>query len=188
MAITAYFDGSWNDEAPAVMAVGGFLSSEKRWRWFEDRWAKLLAEFGLKYFQMREFTTCSGQFDGWKAREPDRREFIRRATDLIGKVAWQSVAAAVLKDDWNFCNEGYALDENRFYPYPLCGWACIQHVQIWCQNQKRPYPLGQVLYFFEKDDPNQDDLRKRAEIDFGIAIRTPKAIPDDLTVRPLAGC
>jgi hypothetical protein len=188
VALTAYFDGSWTDKPnkpPWVMAVGGFIASEERWLWFEDKWAKLLTHFGLKYFQMREFTSCIGQFAGWKEREPDRREFIRRATRLISKTAWQSVAAAVLKNDWDFCNEGYALDENRLSPYPLCGLACIQHVQVWCLNRKRPYPLEQVLYFFEKDDPNQDDLRKRAETDYKIEIQTPKAIPDDPKVRPL---
>jgi hypothetical protein len=188
VALTAYFDGSWTDkpnDPPWLMAVGGFISSEKRWLWFEDKWAKLLAHFGLKYFQMKEFTTCKGEFVGWKERESDRREFIRRATDLIGKTAWQSFAAAVLKDDWDYCNHGYALDENQFSPYPLCGWACIQHVRIWCQSQRRPYSLDQVLYFFEKGDPNQDDLRKRAETDFGIGVHTPKAIPDDSKVRPL---
>jgi hypothetical protein len=107
VALAAYFDGSWNDEAPSIMAVGGFLSSEERWLWFEDEWAKLLADFGLKYFQMKEFTTSTKEFSGWKGREPDRREVIRRATDLIGKTAQQSVAAAVLNDDWNFCNKGY---------------------------------------------------------------------------------
>ena len=167
------------------MAVGGFVSSEERWCWFEDRWAKLLEHFGVKFFQMREFTSCTGQFEGWKDREPDRREFIRRATYLIRKTAWQSIAAAVLIDDWNFCNEGFVLDENGLYPYPLCGLTCIEHVQIWCHNRKRPYPLGQVIYVFEKDDPNQDDLRKRAYTDFGMEIQTPKAIPDDPNVRPL---
>jgi hypothetical protein len=188
VALTAYFDGSRTDKPnkpPWVMAVGGFISSEERWLWFENRWTKLLAHFGLKYFQMREFTSCTGEFDGWKEREPDRREFIRRATNLISRTAWQSVAAAVLINDWDFCNQGYALDENRLYPYPLCGLACIQHVRIWCRSRKRPYPLGQVLYFFEKDDPNQDDLRKLAKSDFGIDIQTPKAIPDDPEVKPL---
>jgi hypothetical protein len=188
VALAAYFDGSWTDkpnDPPWLMAVGGFIASEERWLWFEDKWAELLADFGLKYFQMKEFATFTGEFSGWKEREPDRREVIRRATDLIGRAAQQSVAAAVLSDDWDYCNQGFALDENRFYPYPLCGWACIQHVLICCLNQRPPRPLGRVLYFFEKGDPNQDDLRKPAEIDFGIEIQTPKAIPDDSTVRPL---
>jgi hypothetical protein len=188
VALTAYFDGSRTDKPnppPWVMAVGGFISSEGRWLWFEKRWSKLLAHFGLRYFQMREFTTFTGQFEGWREREPDRQEFIRRATNLIARTAWQSFAAAVLIDDWDFCNEGYALNENGLYPYPLCGLACIEHVQIWCQNRKRPYPLEQVIYVFEKDDPNQDDLRKNARTDFGIEIQTPKALPDDPNVRPL---
>jgi hypothetical protein len=75
VALTAYFDGSWTgkpNDPPWLMAVGGFISSEKRWLWFEERWSKLLARFRLKYFQMKEFTTCSGQFDGWREREADR--------------------------------------------------------------------------------------------------------------------
>jgi hypothetical protein len=185
VALSVYFDGSWNDESPSVMAVGGFLSSEGLWLWIEDKWAELLSDFGLNYFQMRQFTTFSGQFKGWEDRESDRREFVRRATDLIGQTAMQSFSATILMKDWEFCNQGYALDDSRFYPYSLCGWACIQHVRVWCQNQKPPRPLGRVLYFFEKGDPNQDDLRKRADRDFGIEIQTPKAIPDDPSVRPL---
>lgn len=55
----------------------------------------------------------------------------RRALEH-GAVA-TSIRAAVLRDDWNFCNRGHALDENRFYPYSLCGWACIEHFRVWCQ-------------------------------------------------------
>jgi hypothetical protein len=56
---------------------------------------------------------------------------------------------------------------------------------IWWQNLTPPRPLGHTLYFFEKGDPNQDDLRKRAEIDFGIEIQTPEAVPKDPAKRPL---
>lgn len=185
VALTAYFDGSWNDDEPSVMAVGGFISSEKRWLWFEKEWAKLLARFDLKYFRMEEFAHFHEQFKGWENREDDRQEFIRCATEIIGKTAWQSVSAAVLNDDWKFANEGYQLAENRFHPYPLCGWACIQHVRIWCREQKRPYPVGQVIYAFEKGDPNQDELRKLADEDFGIEIQTIDKVPKDLNVKPI---
>lgn len=188
VALTAYFDGSFTDkpnDPPWIMTVGGFLSSEKRWLWFEDRWSKLLAKYGLKYFQMKEFTTFKGQFGGWREREQDRREFIRKAADIIARTASQSFAASLLIEDWNMANEGYTLDDNGYYPYPICGLACIQHVRVWCRNRPHPYPIDQVMYVFEKGDPKQADLRRLADKEFGVEIQTPKAIPDDPTQRPL---
>jgi hypothetical protein len=185
VSATAYFDASWNDSPNGVMTVGGFLSSEKRWLWFEREWKKLLIKWRVGYFRMEEFAHFHGQFADWENREPDRQAFLAEAIDIIARTAWFSFSCSMLLADWEFCNEGFTLEENLFRPYPLCGWNVVDHVLWWCERQKRPYPKDQVLFVFEKGDPDQDLLRKAVDRDFNIEIATEKKIPDNIFRQPL---
>lgn len=184
MALTAYFDESFNDPPNAIMTVGGFIASERSWLRFERRWKKLLIDFKVGYFRMEEFAHFHGQFAGWKERENDRRAFLRRAIDLIADTALQSFSTTVLIADWEFCNQGFMLDDKHFNPYALCGFNNIDHVFWWCENNSTP--KDQVMFIFEKGNPSDNnDLRVVADRQLGVEVHFEKKIPENLFKQPL---
>ncbi len=186
MALTAYFDESFNDPPNGVMTVGGFISSEKRWLWFEREWKKLLVKWKIGYFRMAEFAQCKDQFAGWENRQDDRLAFLKEAIEIIGKTARQSFAASLPLKDWDFCNEGFMLKEQGFLPYPLCGFSVVNHVFWWCEQQLPPYPKDQVPFIFEKGDGlHQGELRKVVDRYFDIEIHFERKIPKDIFKQPL---
>ena len=85
-------------------------------------------------------------------------------------------------DDWKFCNQRYKMEEEGFFPYPLCGWACIDHVRRWCGGRNRwnkVFPFKDVVFFFERGDPDQGHLERLAYRDFGKVVHCEDAIPKD---------
>jgi hypothetical protein len=182
--LTFYGDASWNqaDVGPPVMVASGFLTSEKLWGDFEKKWTAMLKHFGVRYFRMAEFAHRKGQFKGWEDRESDRKEFIRRAVAIISEFAWASFGAGLLTDDWELCNRQYLFKEEGFYPYPLCSWTCIDQVRLWCLGRNRlrkQYPFKDVVFFFERGDPNQGHLDKLAYRDFDKVLHFEDKIPKD---------
>jgi len=182
--LTFYGDASWNeaDVGPPVMVVSGFLTSAKRWCGFEKKWSKMLARFEIPYFRMTDFAQCTGPFKGWREREPDRRALIQSATAIISEFAWASFGAGLLTEDWKLCNQQYMMEEEGFFPYPLCGWTCIDHVRLWCNGQNRarkPYPFKDVVFFFERGDPHQGHLERLAYEDRGKIVHFEDKIPKD---------
>jgi hypothetical protein len=182
--LTFYGDASWNeaDAGPPVMVVSGFLTSAKLWSDFEKKWAAMLVRFGVKYFRMTDFAHFQGPFEGWREREDDRKALIQSATAIIAEFAWASFAAGVLMDDWGLCNQQYMMAEEGFFPYPLGGWSCIDHVRRWCQGKNMrqlKYPLKDVLFFFEDGDPDKGHLERLAKRDFAKIVHFEDKIPRD---------
>jgi len=183
--LTFYGDASSNeaDAGTPIMVVSGFISSAKLWSEFERRWAKVLERYGIAYFRMSEFAGCRGQFEGWRERESDRREFLRRAIDIIRDIAWGSFAAGVLKDDWNLCNQDYELEERSFMPYPLCAWACVDLVRRWSRGERgnRPYRFEEIMFVLEEGDADQAAFVSLAKKDFETIVRPEPKIPKNGT-------
>jgi len=152
------------------------------WIGFEKQWAKMLLRFGVPYFHMVEFAHFKGPFKGWQKREEDRRALIREAVSIIKEFTWGSFAAAVLVEDWTKCNQLYQMEEGGFFPYPLCGWTCIDHVRRWCLGENlrhTKYPFSNVLFFFERGDPDHGHLSRLAERDFKKLLEFQDKIPID---------
>lgn len=184
VALTAYFDESFNDPPNPIMTVGGFIASERRWLSFERQWKQLLIDFKVGYFRMEEFAHFNGQFAGWREREDDRRAFLVRAIDLIADTALQSFSTTVLIADWEFCNQGFALDDKHFNPYAVCGFNNIDHVFWWCQRNS--ISKDQVQFVFEKGNPSENNnLRIVADRQFGVEVHFERKIPENLFKQPL---
>ena len=83
-------------------------------------------------------------------------------------------------DDWKSCNQQYMMEEEGFFPYPLCSWTCIDHTRLWCLGKNRfrkTYPFKDVAFFFERGDPEQGHLEKLARRDFNKVARFEDKIP-----------
>ncbi len=185
VALTAYLDASGTQDEGTYLIVSGFLSSEKLWLKFEREWKRVLDRAGINYFHMKEFTQSMGQFRAWKGQEEKRKELLRRLIDIIGRTTMQSFSAGVLLADWGQCNNQYQLREQRFTPYALCGWVCVEQVYRWCEEKS--YPKNEVLFIAERGDKGQGDLVRRVEQDYGVRLRLEAKVPEkvELPITPL---
>jgi uncharacterized protein DUF3800 len=171
MAIfTAYFDESGTpDESPFVV-VAGYLASVNEWRQFNDRWGRVLTEYGVPYFHVKEYAHSRGAFESWKGQERKRKRFARGLTSQIRRSVRAGFAAIVDVSDWRRANHRYELDtpglEGGLACYPLCGKLCVELVRVWCENHR--FPLGGVEFVFHNGAKDKGKLIRRLEIDHGI--------------------
>jgi hypothetical protein len=83
---TAYMDetGHAADASQRFCGMAGFLAPSEKWEEFESKWKKVLREFHIPYFHMREFAHSKGAFADWKGKEHKRRKLF---DSLLHKIA-----------------------------------------------------------------------------------------------------
>jgi hypothetical protein len=167
---TAYFDASGDAARGPILVVSGFLASAKAWRTFERAWAQALRQEGVTYFHMKEFAHSVGEFTTWKGDELRRKRLITTLINIIARTAICSFAAGVPVTEWKECNDLYTLDQCKFQPYPLCGWACTEQVYRWCDATR--VDQSHVSFVFENGDRYQGNLRTLVNRDFGSVFAT----------------
>jgi len=182
-ALTAYFDASGKASNPASieLVVSGFVSTQKKWRQFDNDWRGLLKEFDVPYFHMKEFAPSTGIFKDWKDKERRRRKFLQRLIDITVANTEQSIAAGVLLNDWRKANRRYKLKENDWAPYALCGRTCVDQVYKWCDEQG--HSRNQVVFMFEDGDEDQNALNNRVKKDFGIKLEFGPKVPNPFSTK-----
>ena len=82
MTLNAYFDGSGKDHDPKtpLLALAGYVGTEKAWKEFEGRWADFMREEGLDYFHSSEANARVGAFAG---KSPQQIALLRAGLTLL---------------------------------------------------------------------------------------------------------
>jgi hypothetical protein len=86
---------------------GWFISDDVRWKRFEREWRKILLEYGVTYFHMKEYAHSRGQFDGWEMGDPRRKSLMRRLTWVIKQNVMATVGRAVPVQDYEELGRSY---------------------------------------------------------------------------------
>jgi hypothetical protein len=75
MMLTAYLDesGHSQDQKVRFMGMAGLIATSEYWQHYEREWKRVLKDFQIPYFHMKEYAHSVGVFAGWKADEPKRR-------------------------------------------------------------------------------------------------------------------
>jgi hypothetical protein len=75
MMLTAYLDesGHSQDQKVRFMGMAGLIATSEYWQHYEREWQRVLKDFQIPYFHMKEYAHSVGVFAGWKADEPKRR-------------------------------------------------------------------------------------------------------------------
>lgn len=83
---TAYMDETGHAAADDQLFCGmaGFIAPADKWESFESKWKKVLKDFKIDYFHMREYAHSRGIFEGWKDKEYKRRKLLG---SLLNKIA-----------------------------------------------------------------------------------------------------
>jgi hypothetical protein len=103
---------------------GWFISDDVRWKRFEREWRKILLEYGVTYFHMKEYAHSRGQFDGWEMGDPRRKSLMRRLTWVIKQNVMATVGRAVPVQDYEELVSP-KLPKASQTPYFLCFHSCL---------------------------------------------------------------
>jgi len=147
--LKAYLDESGSDDTPFLL-VGGYVSTETRWKKFERAWVEALHSEGLhESFHMVDFETGSGEFRGpeWTSERKDR--LFRRLAQIIARHPILEVSAGVSLGDFNEAIEriGKQVNPNLRTPYALCVLLCILHIERWARED---WHRGEVALVFDQ--------------------------------------
>jgi hypothetical protein len=165
---TAYFDAS-GTKRKTVLTVAGFVSRINKWTRFDEEWKEILDAYGVSRFHMTDFASSGGEFQGWKGKSFQRREFIEKLVSCIKRNTNKGFAASVIVEDFNRVNEEYPLAENAGLPFALCARTCTGMLKKWAMRKNLDF--GRIMVFFEDGDEDRGDFQARAKID-GFRIRS----------------
>jgi hypothetical protein len=82
-ALKGWLDDS--DSKDKAFVLAGYVGSDSSWQNFEPKWQKVLSNYGLAYFHMKEMGARSGEFSTWPNKEDP--EIIPIEADLLYDLA-----------------------------------------------------------------------------------------------------
>lgn len=87
MKLTAYLDesGHSQDQRVRFMGMAGLIATTHYWQHYEREWKKVLKNFHVPYFHMKEYAHSVGVFAGWKGDEPKRRALYGELMNVISE-------------------------------------------------------------------------------------------------------
>jgi hypothetical protein len=165
--VTAYFDESYSSPNPSVHAVGGYISTDRRWAKFQKAWMGLLKQevqprwrkvYGPDkplFFHMTDFDNPHSKIYGdWK--EAKKIWFLRELHKVIKKAYIRSFASGVIIADYDALS-----DEQKYVigsPHLFVAINCAKQIAGWAQRENRQHP---ILYVFEKGHVEGNDLKNK---------------------------
>ena len=122
--IRAYLDDSGypTDPNTRVMAIAGYAAKQAHWTYFEEAWAKVLGDFGVPYFHMKEWPNPKGILAAIKSDPVLEHDFIVGLAGAITDWLDSSPSAVVRLDDLEEFNERHELEID---PYALAIYGCL---------------------------------------------------------------
>ena len=136
--LKAYLDESGSDDTPFLL-VGGYVSTEARWKKFERDWIAALHAEGLKEsFHMVDFETGNGEFRGPAWINERKDHFFKKLAQIIATHSILEVSVGVSLGDFNEAIErlGKQINPNLRTPYALCVLLCILHIECWARENR----------------------------------------------------
>jgi hypothetical protein len=143
--LKAYLDDSGDADSAREthLTIGGYVSDEEGWRWFEPQWQALLDDAGVPYLHMAEFGDPKSPIYGHlKADSEKERLFMEAVTEIIKDAARGSIATTVVLDDFREFNKAHGL---RLDPYAFAVYGCMFQLRSY-------YPDSPIDIIFDKFD------------------------------------
>ena len=159
MAIcVGYFEADQPAATPTTLTVAGFVSSKDRWRYFDERWPKVLRHEGLMAFNGHDFMQGTGEFaTGWIDNGPQRVRLIQTLARLTEQHVLRGCSCSLRLDDYDAINEEYRFAEAASGPYGICAAGVIARVQTWMAEH---HPDDLTLFVFEEGDIDHREIRR----------------------------
>jgi Protein of unknown function (DUF3800) len=150
--LRAYLDGSSNDDAHDVMAVGGVLAQDEQWAAFIPAWQRMLETYGLRRFHAAEYWLRKGQFA--RLNEADHAA-LRRNICRIFKLFKPFVVATIVG--------GAAFQEWRpgpkTYQHPDGQYLALDHTLASLLTRANDHPVDEGFVIYCDKDVEHEKLR-----------------------------
>jgi hypothetical protein len=142
---TAYFAESGTHGGSTALVVSGWVADDEQWRVFESEWMRLLADFAISMFHMRDFNHGRREFELRKGDRLLQNAFCKRAIQVVRSHVRHGFAAAVILEDYRKINEKYLLREFLGRPYSLAALACVNKGNQWVMRRGYTDPVHNVF-------------------------------------------
>lgn len=173
--MTCYYDASSKEEVhdrPLVLV--GVAATEAKWTLFEERWAAILAEKNIEYFDSAACSGWHGEYAIWNRDNDVRNAFLESLSSTIADTAAHFVHAWMYPADWHAVNREYVLDQGDILsssPYALLATLGGQLLER--NLEASPFLTAgyQLVHVLEYGDRGQGRLRhliERGEIPFSV--------------------
>lgn len=159
---SAYFDESGTKHGGAAFTVGGGVSTVEKWANLEEKWERIISEYGLTLFHAREW--CGNPNHSVQERE----SLLIQLAKCIRRHVRKTVSVSIPLRHWRRANKTFRLEEEIGNPYPFCGAACIAYIGEWAQNHG--VSLTDIEFFFETGAEHRGELVKLCRKEYGVEI------------------
>lgn len=160
--LQAYVDESGTHDGSRHYIVAGYISPADEWEKFDEEWADVLNDYGLKEFHMVDFKNRLRKSKS-KYRhidKPDGDRLLDRLTDVISRRVLTGVAGILPMDAYNRVVKG-KYEKYLGRPYTLCTNIMLMAVGRWAQevDYKSKYQEP-ITFFFEQGAQHKGELEK----------------------------
>jgi Protein of unknown function (DUF3800) len=153
--LVGYFDESYTHApAPRVYTLGGYISTDRKWKRFEKEWYSTLDAAGIPFFHMAKYEARKKEYEGWTNEK--RVRILRTLHGIIKKRVLAGFAVSVVLSDY----EEIMNDEVKAYfsnHHQFVTVACLQYISNWLRSKNYKET---VAYFFESGSGFDADVER----------------------------
>ena len=160
--LQAYVDESGTHDGSRHYIVAGYVGAADEWGKFNEEWADVLNDYGLKEFHMVEFKS---RFRKSKSKyshidKSDGDRMLDRLTNVISRRVLTGVAGVLPMDAYNQVVKG-RYEKYLGRPYTLCTNIMLMAVGRWAQevDYNSKYQ-GPIIFLFERGAQHKGELEK----------------------------
>ncbi len=157
MAIMASYVDAAGSPSELVVAPAAMVSTPEKWLEFEKEWNACIASFKVTGLHMRHFAHSRGEYEGWSNDQPKRRRFLNNLMWIVETYIEYTATEAVYMQAYRDLDAMYQMSE-LVRPYTMGCIAVAGKVFNWAEG--RELLRSDFIWVFEKDDADQNDLRK----------------------------
>ncbi|HEX3557626.1 MAG TPA: DUF3800 domain-containing protein [Pyrinomonadaceae bacterium] len=160
--LQAYVDESGTHDASRHYIVAGYISTADEWEKFDEEWAGVLDDYGLKSFHMVEFKS---RFVRRKSQyrhidKPDGDRMLDRLANVLSRRVLTGVAGVLPMDAYNQVVKG-RYEKYLGRPYTLCTNIMLMAVGLWAKEVDYSAKFQEpITFFFERGAQHKGELEK----------------------------
>jgi hypothetical protein len=143
LMLTGYMDetGNTKDERQRFAGMAGLVAPLENWEKFEARWKRILGEFKIPYFHMKDFANFKGFHKGW--HEQKRRKLFGKLMTCIAMAYPIPVGSICSSEDFRSLSAEHK--KLLIDPYFLSFVHCVTVPSLWVENAPPGVKLAMVF-------------------------------------------
>jgi len=150
-----YFEQNQPDSA--TITVAGYIAYKPRWRFFEERWPRVLRGEGVSTFNGSDFVRGTGEFADWHDNDARRKRLIETLSRLVTQHVLRGFSCSVRLEDYDAITYQAGSTDAAIGPYAICAARLMVSVQHWMIEH---HPDDLTLWMFEDGDIDHRDVRR----------------------------